>query len=213
MWTVAEIMAKIRKLSGRPTAGHITDTELLKYLNNFYVYILPEEVGLVDLDTWYDISMFVNVGEYALSDDEQKITSPFTIDGKEKKLYWDATEFFRVWPRHLEATADKNEPEQGLIYGRKFYARPIPDKDGYTARFAVGERPTAFPDTPEGKLMHPEDDKWGAFIAYGAAIDIQRDAGEDAEAQVKLFGYNDLKNNITRKQIYHFLNVRSKPRP
>jgi len=207
-WTVAKIKAKVRKITGRPDIGQLSEADLLGYINNYYQYVLPEEVGLVELDTWFELETEANEGEYALDPDMQKITNPFTVDGQEKNLYFDPVFFFRKWPRHLEATAETAEPENGLIYDRILYLRPIPD-DIYTVKTAVGKRPSAFAEDTD----KPEDNKWGPLIAHGAGIDILTDAGEDAEAQVKRVAYNFYRVNVTRKQIYSLLHMRSKPRP
>jgi len=70
---------------------------------------------------------------------------------------------------------------------------------------AVGKRPDPFSEEDDT----PEDNAWGPFIAYGAAIEIHMDNGEDDEAQAKSIGYNYHKQNITRKQIFPLMGQRS----
>ncbi|MFX0200989.1 MAG: hypothetical protein ACFFCW_33130 [Candidatus Hodarchaeota archaeon] len=206
-WTLTKIRAKIRKLTGRLSTSQLSDSELDDYINSFYQYLLPEELHLFELDTWYEISTVNGTGEYALDVNMRSVVSPVTIDGKPIALSFDPTYFFNLYPRNEEATATKQEPTHCLVYDRIIYLRPIPDAV-YVLRAAVPKRPNAMTQASD----KPEDSAWGLFIAYGVAIDIHMDNGEKAEADEKVPYFEYLRGSIENKQLKQTELKRSIPR-
>lgn len=207
-WTLTKIKAKVRDLTGRPSTFQLSEADLLDYINAFYQYVLPNEIGLIDLETWFELETSgTDSGAYALDPQMQYITTPITIDGVPISFSQNPTLFFELFPRDAEDTALRQQPSHCLLYDRIIYLRPLADKT-YTLKAAVGKRPDPFGE----ESGTPEDNAWGPFIAYGVAIDILSDNGEDDEVQAKSVGYEYHKENITRKQIFPLVGQRSIPR-
>jgi len=118
MSTLANIRTKVRRLTGRPSAQQITDTQIDEYINTFYIYDFPETLRLFTEKTTLEILTTPNVDQYDLS------TLTVTINGENIPIvnvyynleppayiagyqsFWsqDNEQFFRIYPKLADIT-------------------------------------------------------------------------------------------------------------
>ncbi len=186
-WTLAEIRAKVRKITGRPTTTQISDTDIDDYIDNYYLNILPLQTQSTVFDKFSSSSGFTGTttagtGEYALGSDVLGIKKPLIFDGEEIPLWHDLEAFLLKFPPD---DTTQTKPTHGLIWGRELYLRPLPDdNDGsdYTFEAPKIDRPT----TLASDSTQTVDELFGPALAYGASIDIFMDNGETEQAAEKV---------------------------
>ena len=205
-WDLTKIRSKIKNLTGRP---NLADSEIDDYVNNFYQYILPQEVSALELKTWFEASTSNGTGEYLLDSDMIAVRNPVTIDGTRINLYGPSSTdtFFIKYPRDNEAASEYTKPTDALQDDRTLFLRPIPD-DTYTVKAAVYKRPTALSTGSD----RPLDDSWGPLISYFAAIEIYIDKGEADEAANLTQIYNGYRSSINIKKLLQLTEQQAIPR-
>jgi len=98
--TLTDIIAKVRLLTGRPSEQQITDDDITDYVNNFYVYDLPESMKLEKLKDVYTLELQPNVDTYAFDRNLYfSCDSPVYIGGYPTDFYKDRRAFYNNWPR------------------------------------------------------------------------------------------------------------------
>ncbi len=80
MWTLADIRAETRQLTGRLTSDDISTSELDKKINEFYTLTLPAELKLDKQLHKMEIITQANQQDYALPDPFTNPTTPGFID-------------------------------------------------------------------------------------------------------------------------------------
>lgn len=101
MPTLADITAKVRKLTARPSEEQITDLEIQNYINYYYVYNLPDSMKLAKLDDVYTFTTQPNVDTYSFDRDIYYDNKPpVYIGGREAQYYTDNKAFYRDWPKN-----------------------------------------------------------------------------------------------------------------
>lgn len=189
-WTVADIKQRVRDLTGRPETSQLSDADLLEYINDFYVYVLPQVVDLRDLETtWTKAS---SDESFTIDVDIVDLNRPAYIDGSEIPLYTDKNHFF---DRYTYTGGSTGTPAAALLYARKVYLRPEPSGSVSFVAFCT-QLPTAFTDNANT----PTDIKWGPLISYGTAVEILKKSGQTAEATELMDMYMYHVNSITKKQ-------------
>lgn len=206
-WTLEKIKTKVRSLTGRTSTEELSEADLLDSINNYYVYNLPVDLDINELDSFFEMTTSAGVGDVALDSDMLSITNPITLDGDAIKLYMDVGYFFELYPRSDEGSDTYDEPVACLVYDRSFYIRPIPDAV-YTIKAAVKKRPTALAEDTD----RPLNDKWGPIIAYGASVQILLDNGETSEAEILSSVGMSLVGKSNRESLLMHLGNRSVPR-
>ena len=184
-WTFADIRSKVRNLTGRPTTGQLSATDLDNWINNYYQNIFPIEADVAEFKGFTTASLTDgDGGDYTVPDTVLTISPPVTIEDSDSEinridLYTDERRFFDLYPAddHNE-TSEEEEPTGMLVYGRDIYVRPKPDAS-YTLKYAsTSQYPTALSDDDDTL----EDPLWAQAVAYGTAIEILQEGGEDEEA-------------------------------
>lgn len=116
MATLADIRTKVRRLTGRPSAQQITDTQIDSYINTFYLYDLPETLRLFSLHTTFEFMTTPNIDQYDLTtleitqngtnipivDIYYNISPPVYIAGYQSFWSQDNEQFFRIYPKLAE---------------------------------------------------------------------------------------------------------------
>lgn len=94
-----QIIAKVRKVTARPSANQITDAQIIDYINMFYLYDFPEQLRLLNLKVDYTINLEPNVAEYDFdTDNYTTIQFPAYVDGYEIQMYQDKQTFYQFFP-------------------------------------------------------------------------------------------------------------------
>lgn len=209
-WTLAQLRAKVRELTGQCSTSQLSDADLTDKINDFYCNVFPDEIELPELKGFYSFSTVQGDGEYALPSTVLRIKKPITIDDGNGDAvarlgFWnDENAFFTEYPD--DASASQNAPLDLLQYGSKLYLRPIPD-GVYTVKAAAVQRPAALVEGTD-TVINP---KWGPAIAYGTAIQMFIDQ-KDSDGADELTGiYQVHLNSIGRKHLQQLSALRSVP--
>lgn len=167
-WTLSDITALVRTLTGRPSVNQVSDSVLTNYINDYYQMAFPFEADAPELGGFYTLALADGTGEYALPTTILTVKNPMTIDDGDGDAVspitfcQNETEFFNRWPD--DTSRAEGEPTEVLLYARTLYFRPVPDAV-YTFKAAKILKPTALTAGTS-----PTSDNWGRIIAYGAAI-------------------------------------------
>lgn len=180
-WTLAQIRAKVREITGELTEENISDSDLNDKINDFYRNIFPFEVYVAELDDWFtQVTASGDDGEYDVSQDVVRLDTPMTLKDSNDilstvKFYQDKDEFFHLYPQ--DPNAAENRPAAMLLYGGVLYPGPKADAV-YTFKAACIKKP----DELSTDDSVPLDVRWGPAIAYGTAIEIKMEDQDKAAA-------------------------------
>jgi len=209
-WTLTQLRSKVRELTGRLSTSDLSNSDLDDKINDFYLYVLPDEIVLPELKTFYSLTATDGTGSYTLPSTVFKIEKPITVDDgdgdavSELGFWEDKDAFFTEYPE--DDSADEDQPADMLLYGNTIYLRPIPDA-AYTVKMAAIQRPTAL-SADSDTVTNP---KWGPVIAYGTAIQMFIDAKDVDGASDLSDIYQFHLNSVDRKNLLQLANLRSVP--
>ncbi len=98
-WTLANLRARFRHLTGRGTTGDISDADCNTYITDYLRYRFPIDVQLDRLDSeWTADATATDDGEYTVSEDVLELTEPIFANDSELYVYRDQQEFWRSFP-------------------------------------------------------------------------------------------------------------------
>ena len=209
-WTLAEIRAKVREITGELTTEDIEDADLNNRINDFYRNIFPLEVYVAEFEDWFTTDFTDGDGEYDISQDYLRLETPMTILDSDDvysipKFYQDKDEFFHLYPE--EVTPTEARPAAVLLYGNILYPRPVPDAS-YTFRAACIKKPEALTESTA-----PVDVRWGPCIAYGTAIEMKMEDMDRAAAEELAPIYEYFQKMVSQKKLVQkAINQRATPR-
>ena len=124
VWDLSRLRYTVRKLSGKfdlnqlpdgsPTAGAVSTSNppgVDDYINDFYLYDMPEHLRTLKLRQFYTFTTVPNCGTYNIPQSIFDIYPPLYIDNYQFNWFQDPTSFYRVWPElnfvdHAIATTD-----------------------------------------------------------------------------------------------------------
>lgn len=96
---LGDIRTKVRRLTGRYSQSQLSDTELDKYINTYYVFDFPEELRILNLKTKYTFVTEPNVDVYNLDPNTYlNIEQPVYASGYQISYYQDYQSFFQMFP-------------------------------------------------------------------------------------------------------------------
>jgi|TARA_R100001530_G_scaffold129206_1_gene99424 hypothetical protein len=182
-WDLTAIRAKVRKLTGTPSTGQLSNSDLDNYIDNYYRNVLPLQTHATEFDKFDGSAGFTGTttagtGEYAFGADVFGIREPIIFDSENITLNHDFTNFIRKYP---PSDTTQSKPQEAAIFERKLWLRPLPDNNSgsnYTFEAPKIDRPTSLSAVSD----EPVDQLYGPAIAYGASVDIHMDRGEDEQA-------------------------------
>ena len=98
--TLADIRTKVRRITGRPSATQIADSDIDKYINTFYVYDMPEHLKMESLRYNYEFTTTAGIPTYDLPTSTYLTAMPpVFIGGYESYMTQDRQNFFRINPQ------------------------------------------------------------------------------------------------------------------
>jgi len=98
-WTLAEIDARWREITGQSSTDDITTVNLAKRLNDYYVNYWPSQADVDDLRTIYAATTkMTDDGTVALAQTDIRLMPPIMRGTFELEFYHDEEEFFRDYP-------------------------------------------------------------------------------------------------------------------
>jgi hypothetical protein len=101
-WTLADIMTKVRNITGTPSTDQMSDIVLVDYINKYYSFIMPfelkEQITLEFLDFKLtpnqDVYDFTSIGINFLTDQPMAYADGFPLI-----FYQDPDIFYQDWPQ------------------------------------------------------------------------------------------------------------------
>ena len=101
--------------------------------------------------------------------------------------------FYKKYPTNVTT---QGKPADLLLYNDTIYIGPIPDDVYIISLNSTVKTPAAFTLDTET----PDDEQWGAVIAYGVAIEILQESGDNSTADELKDLYSFHKDTTTTKQ-------------
>jgi hypothetical protein len=135
--TLTDIITKVRRIIGRPSQTQIADVDIIKYINTFYVYDMPEHLKMESLRYNYEFLTTANRAVYDLPTDTYlTCMPPVFIAGYQSYMTQSRENFFRVNP-------ELNFIQNAITVGNN------------TAGPYVGQLTAAFPNTNTNPQNNP----------------------------------------------------------
>jgi hypothetical protein len=95
--TLADIIVKVRKLTGSATTLQLTDTQIIDYINSFYLYDFPAEFRSLKLKDTYTFNTQQNIDTYPFDYNHwSTVEMPCYCMNREIKLFNDSWSFYGV---------------------------------------------------------------------------------------------------------------------
>lgn len=98
-YSVTDIITKIRRLTARPSASQISDAEVVRYANTYYVFDMPEELRMESLRVNYQFLTNANTPAYDLPTSIYlDVMPPVFMAGYQSYMTQSRENFFRINP-------------------------------------------------------------------------------------------------------------------
>lgn len=147
--TLADIRTKVRRITGRPSATQIADSDIDKYINTFYVYDMPEHLKMESLRYNYQFTTTAGIPTYDMPTGTYLTAMPAVfIGGYQSYMTQSRQNYFRI------------NPELNMVQNSVYTGNGT--NTGYT-----GQNLSNLPMIPGFKTNPP-----GAYSTWTAANDI-----------------------------------------
>lgn len=175
-----------------------SDQILLRYLNDFYSLIMPNDTKLFErfgtlsftIDesnptatyTFNEVGaseQFINISQEAFISFLDPIGSSYSWN--RLAIFQDPGEFYDIWGINNEDILVRGYPTMMLYYGNEMVFRTIPNRP-YLIKIYGYIKNDDFPD-PDVNLPF---DYWLRYLAYGGAVNYARDHRYDANARASI---------------------------
>jgi hypothetical protein len=98
-WTLANLRARFRTLTGRGTTGDISNADCNSFISDYYRYEFCLEMQLDRFDASYTVDLTAtDSGEYTVSEDVLDIQGPIFCNDEEVGICPDKESFWRLYP-------------------------------------------------------------------------------------------------------------------
>lgn len=173
-WTLEQLHEKIRQLTVEIV--NIGGPELTTKINDYYRNTFPAELRPEELKSWFTQATSVgDSGEYTVSTDIVLLDNPVTCNGVEIKLYLDAVNFFKKYPKDTGSAFCITDPT--LVIGTTSkaavrYSAFSYEIHGKSYEKAAGETALSGDNLPDGKVgvwrLEVDTDGTVSIVAAGA---------------------------------------------
>lgn len=108
-WDLNRLRYAIRKITGKYDTTQLPDTSngeinisnpagIDDYINDFYLYDMPEHFRTLKLRDFYTFTTIPNCGTYSIPENVYEIYPPIYIDNYQFAWYQSPDIFYRIWP-------------------------------------------------------------------------------------------------------------------
>ena len=95
--TLGDIITKVRRVTARPSSAQISDQEIIRYVNTFYIYDMPEHLKMESLRSNYQFITTPNTPVYDFPTDLYlTVMPPVFIAGYQSYMTQSRENFFRI---------------------------------------------------------------------------------------------------------------------
>jgi hypothetical protein len=98
-WDLAQIRAKVRSVTGRPSSDQLTDGQINDYINNYYVYEMPFELKEQIENNYLQFKTIPGIDVYNFPNGYFTDSPGAYADGFPLVFYQDPDIFFQDWPQ------------------------------------------------------------------------------------------------------------------
>lgn len=111
VWDLSRLRYTVRKLTGKfdvnqlpngsPSAGAVSVSNppgVDDYINDFYIYDMPEHLRTLKLKRFYTFTTVPNCGTYSIPQTIYQLEPPIYIDNYQFSWYQSPEIFYRIWP-------------------------------------------------------------------------------------------------------------------
>ena len=100
-WQLADIRKKARQITGRFSSTQLTNQRLDEYINNYYVFSLPNELKLEREHTFYEFNTTPLTRDYTFPSGYVNFEPPVWLDGYDLLFYQDPTVWYQENPLQI----------------------------------------------------------------------------------------------------------------
>jgi hypothetical protein len=170
--TLQDIRTKIRRITARSSQDQISDAEIDRYINTYYLYDLPESLRLLKLKDIFTFTTQPNIEVYPF-DSVNYVTceGPAYVGGQQIQYMQDIDLFYREWPKinflqqvGTASTALGAGPYSGVITGTPFLRSINPNGQNPALNVGTDIRLIISADTSTSSATTAYDDGNGGFI-------------------------------------------------
>lgn len=98
-WNIAQLVARWREDTGRSQTTDISDEDVRKFINDYYVNYFASDAKVDEFDTFFTQALSAtDDGVYALAQNVDRLDDPVTINGNQIILCRNREEFFGLNP-------------------------------------------------------------------------------------------------------------------
>ena len=98
--TLADTILKVRRVTGRVSSTEISDSDIISYINTFYMYDMPEHLRLESLKSNFQFITTANIQVYDFPTDLYLSGSPPVYMGGYQSFFTQSREtFYRIYPQ------------------------------------------------------------------------------------------------------------------
>lgn len=111
VWDLSRIRYTVRKITGKfdvtqlpdtsPGPGEVNPSDIPSiddYINDFYLFDLPEHLRTLKLRDYFFFTTIPNCGTYSIPQNVLEVYSPIYIDNYEFNYYQYPDQFYKTWP-------------------------------------------------------------------------------------------------------------------
>lgn len=127
-FSLTDIITKVRKITARPSSAQISDAEIIRYINTFYIFDMPEHLKLESLKVNYQFVTSANRPVYDFPTDLYLVTMPpVYIGGYQSYMTQSRENFFRINPNlnYLQQQVYTGNGTAGPYTGQSLINTPI----------------------------------------------------------------------------------------
>tara|TARA_R110002126_G_scaffold51939_1_gene141834 strand:+ start:6881 stop:7957 length:1077 start_codon:yes stop_codon:yes gene_type:complete len=163
--TLGDIITKVRKLTGTGNSLQLTDSDIIDYINSFYLYDFPAEFRSLQLKDVFTINTIENIDVYPFDYVHYStLSGPAFVDRKLVSLYSNPNSFFDLYFNVQETQdLDTGDGTTGAYSGtltsvpirRSFNNNPMTDTQvNPTVTFATGSYPASFAEPNPSRVQN-----------------------------------------------------------
>jgi hypothetical protein len=164
--TLADIRQKVRRITGRPSAAQITDSEIDNYINTYYHFDLPMNLKMESLRYVYEFNTRPNIAVYDMPVNSYlDVMPPVYIGGYQSYMTQSRENFFRVNPQLNLLQQSIATGDGGTTYTGTLNQTPI--VPGFKPN-----PPGAYSVSIAGNDLAASDLKWNVIISASGTPDV-----------------------------------------
>lgn len=205
IWDLTAIRQEVRNITGRKTLTQMSAAALDGYINEYYTLIMPADLDLEELQTFWSKNTVAGVDTVALDDNVLFLRPPYMVGGYPLEVFDDPTRFYRVYPKSGEPYS-QDRPVVALYQARSLILRPGPDAI-YQIYCPAMVMPAALSTS-----VAPNRDQWGRLIVLGTAILIYAGAGQRQQSEDLAPAYATQRALVMRPELKKMMDYRGQPR-